>query len=316
MTEGYRALREGAARLDLSRRAKIVLRGEDRARLLHALTTNDIQGLAAGSGCYTFFLNAQGRVQADANVFVFEDRILADMEPETRERMFQHIDHYIIADDVTLEDETAALAAVAIEGPRAAGALAELGAPLPEADRAHGAWGERVVARVSWSGSPGFCVFLPAAARADFLDQLENAGVPSALHEDARTVRLEHGRPRYGEDITDATLPQETQLAAALSFSKGCYLGQEIVERIRSRGHVNRLLVRLEIAGVEAAPVPYPKLLADGSEAGVITSAAFSPALGRVVALGYARAQSVKPDAEFALEGAPGTARIVGPAQI
>ena len=105
MTEGYQALRERAARLDLSRRAKIVLTGEDRVRLLHALTTNHIEQLAPGSGCYTFFLNAQGRIQADANVFVFDDRILLDMEPETRERMVRHIDHYIIADDFIIPPE-------------------------------------------------------------------------------------------------------------------------------------------------------------------------------------------------------------------
>ena len=315
MTEGYQALHAGAARLDLSRRAKVMLTGDDRARLLHALTTNDIQGLAPGSGCYAFFLNAQGRVLADAVVLAAEDHILLDMEPETRERMFHHIDHYIIADDVTLEDATDSLALIAVEGPRAADALAGLGAPLPEAEYGHAVWGGRTVARVSWTGAPGFRVFVPAAEGEAFIDQLEAAGVVAALPEDARAVRLENGRPRYGDDITDVTLPQETQLAAALSFTKGCYLGQEIVERIRSRGHVNRLLVSLEMDGAEV-PCPLPKLLADGGEAGHITSMAFSPTANAVVGLGYVRAQFVKGNVALALEGVPGTARVAGPARM
>lgn len=314
MTEGYQALRSGAAQLDLSRRAKVILTGEDRARLLHALTTNDIQRLQPGSGCYAFFLNAQGRILADAVVLAAEDHILLDMEPETRERILAHLDHYIIADDVTLDDATDRLALIAVEGPRAADALAGLGAPLPEADYGHAPWGDRTVARVSWTGAPGFRVFVPAGEAAAFLDQLQAVGVVAAQPEEARAVRLENGRPRYGDDITDATLPQETQLAGALSFTKGCYLGQEIVERIRSRGHVNRLLVRLEMPGVEV-PCPLPKLMADGGEAGHITSLAFSPAAHAVIGLGYVRAQFVKGNAELALEGAPGTAHVTGPAR-
>jgi folate-binding protein YgfZ len=316
MTEGYQALRERAARLDLSRRAKIVLTGEDRARLLHALTTNDIEQLAPGSGCYTFFLNAQGRIQADANVFVFEDRILLDMEPETRERMVRHIDHYIIADDVSPEDATGRLAVIAVEGPASAEILASMGAPLPEANYAHASWGdERTVARASWTGAQGFRVFLPSESAAGLIDELQAAEIIVALPEDARTVRLENGRPRYGDDITDTTLPQETQLSSALSFTKGCYLGQEIVERIRSRGHVNRLLARLEVTGAKL-PCPPPKLLSDEADAGNMTSLVFSPALNAGVGLAYIRAQFLTPGAQFALDGAAGTARVTGPARI
>jgi aminomethyltransferase len=314
MTPGYRALRESAARLDLSWRTKIVATGEDRARLLHALTTNHILDLSPGTGCYTFFLNAQGRIQADAEVLVFEDHILLDMEPETRERMLQHIDHYIIADDVTLEDATGRLAELAVEGPAAAENLRALGAPVPESDYAHLPWQDGAVARLSWTGAPGFRVYLPAEQRNDLIAALDAAIVPAAAGDEARLVRLENGKPRYGEDINDATLPQETQLSAALSFSKGCYLGQEIVERIRSRGHVNRLLTRLEFDGV-SVPCPPPKLLSNGAEAGHVTSLAASPTLGRVVGLGYVRAQFAKPGAEFELDGLPGTARADGPAR-
>jgi folate-binding protein YgfZ len=311
MTEGYQALRESAAFLDLSRRAKIILTGEDRVRLLHALTTNDVKSLKSGEGCYAFFLNAQGRIQADVNVLVFDQHILLDLEPEARERVYHHLDHYIIADDVTLDDATDHMAAIGVEGPRAHEELTRLGAPVPEEEYAHAAWGNRVVARLNWTGSPGFRVFLPAGERLELVDQLE---IPAAGPEEARTVRLENGKPLYGYDFNDATLPQETQLEVALSFTKGCYLGQEIVERIRSRGHVNRLLVRLEMDSGEA-PCPPPKLMADGAEVGTPTSLIYSPGLGKVVGLGYARAQAVKPGAEFQLEGVSGTVRVTGPAR-
>ena len=131
--DGYAALREDAAWLDLSGRGKIRAGGEDRARLLHAMTTNQVEALRPGEGCYAFFLSAQGRILADVNILCFEDYLLLDTEPETRTKVYEHLDRYIIADDVTLEDQTDQIATLAIEGPNAAAALAELGAPIPAA---------------------------------------------------------------------------------------------------------------------------------------------------------------------------------------
>src|ERR1700730_17900014 len=282
MGPGYQALRESAAYLDLSSRGKIFATGEDRLRLLHAMTTNQVKELQPGQGCYAFFLDPQGRILADANLFVLPDRVLLDVEPEVRESLYQHLDKFIIADDVTLEDASESLTAIGVEGPKAAEVLAAMGAPIPDAPYSHLDWDGRIVARVSATGEPGFRIFgwklthTPADA------------------ESIRVVRLEHAKPRYGEDIFDTTLPQETQQTHAVSFTKGCYIGQEIVERIRSRGHVNRLLVGLRIDTTEA-PVAGTKLSVDGSEAGEITSSAFSPALGKVVALGYVRAQYAAP---------------------
>ncbi len=138
--EVWMALRESAAWLDLSARGKIRVTGEDRARLLHAMTTQDVQSLTPGQGCYAFFLNAQGRILGDANIFCREDSFLLDTEPETRQKLYDHIDRYIIADDVTLEDATGEMATIAIEGPQAAAVLDRLGAPVPEADYATRSW--------------------------------------------------------------------------------------------------------------------------------------------------------------------------------
>lgn len=300
---GYQALREGAAFLDLAGRGEIRVTGQDRVRLLHAMTTNHIEQLQPGQGCYAFFLNAQGRILADVNLLRFPDYLLLDTEPETRELVFKHLDKHIIADDVTLEDLTARTAVAGLEGPQSSEILRTLGAPLPEAWHSHAAWGSRVVARLSSTGAPGFRIFAPLEERPELLQQLHSAGAVAAEPEAARTVRLELGRPRYGEDFSDKHLPQETQLLHALHFNKGCYLGQEIVERIRSRGLVHRLLMRLRVQTAEP-PAAGAKILAGEKEAGEITSAAFSSALGKVVALGYMRREEIRSQTPLTAGGA------------
>src|SRR5208283_1505024 len=270
MHQGYDALRRGAAWMKLSARGRIAVRGRDRARLLHNLTSNEVKKLGRGSGCYAFLLSPQGRIQADLTLLVFDDHILLDTEPELREKIVQHIRRYIVADQVELENVTAVTCAVALEGPESAAVLEKAGGVAPGGDCQHVPWGETTVARTSLTGQPGFRLYAAA----------------SAAEEDARLVRIENGRPRYGEDIRDTSLPQETGQMRAVSFSKGCYLGQEIVERIRAQGHVNRKLVRLRL---ESAVRAGAKLTVDGTEAGEITSFADSPAQGSAAALAYVR---------------------------
>lgn len=300
MTPGYIALRENVAWLDLTGRGKIAARGADRARLLHALSTNHVEQLRPGEGCYALFLDAQGRILTDVYLFVFDEYLFIDTEPETAASLFQHIDRHIIADDVTLEDMTATVATVAVEGPRAAGWLGSLGAPAPAGPYAHAAWGAATVARASVLGGEGFLLFLPAAEKAGLLERLAAAGAVAATGEDARAVRLENGRPRYGEDFNHTHLPQETQLLHALHFNKGCYLGQEIVERVRSRGHVNRLLARLAFERPPAA------------QAGLM-SAAYSPALGKTIAYAYLRPEQARPGTRVAVGGVEGEVLPNGP---
>jgi folate-binding protein YgfZ len=303
---GYSALRERAAWIDLSGRGKIRLTGEDRGRLLHAMTTQHIQQMRPGEGAYAFFLNAQGRILGDVNVFCFADHFLLDTEPETRAKLYEHLDRYIIADDVTIEDATDQLATVAVEGPEAAAALEALGATLPTDDYATSAWGDITVARVSSTGVGGFFLFVPTAAKADFLQRL--AAVPQTSNDDARVVRIEHGRPRYGEEITERYLVQETGQMHGIHFTKGCYLGQEIVERVRSRAQIHRVLRRLEIVPLDsrqpvskalAPPEPGTKLKSGDAEAAEIASAVYSPALGKIVALAYVRTPFAGPGTEI-----------------
>jgi folate-binding protein YgfZ len=297
---GYDALRNGAGWLDLSARGRIRMTGEDRARLLHALTTNHIEQLTAGAGGYAFFLNDKGRILADVNILCRPDHFLLDLEPELRHKIFEHLDHYIIADDVTLEDVSDRTVALSVEGPQAASVLAKAGAPVPEVANGSLDWGAWLVARLSSTGAPGFFIIAPAAEKYDLIAKLEAAGANPVDPEAARVVRLEHGRPRYGEDITDRFLAQEANQPRALHFGKGCYLGQEIVERVRSRGQVHRMLMPLVLETAQP-PLPGTKLLIGEAAAAEITSAVYSPAFKKVVALGYVKTEYARPHEQFTL---------------
>ncbi len=272
MTEGYEALRASAAWLDLSARGRITARGRDRARLLHNLTSNEVKKMTPGSGCYAFLLNQQGRIQADLCLLCLADHFLIDTEPELREKVQQLIRRYIISDQVELEDVTSQTAAIGVEGP-----LAESLQPPDGCTKAP----------FSLTGQPGYRIYCAAGDMTKIVGQLESAGARSATPGDARVVRIENGKPRYGEDIRETSLPQETQQMHAVSFTKGCYVGQEIVERIRTQGHVNKKLVRLEIDGPEPA-APGARLMVDGKEA-EITSSVYSPHFGKAIALAYVR---------------------------
>ena len=308
MDAGYQALRSGAAWFDLSARGKIIATGEDRARLLHAMTTKQVEKLQPGEGCYAFFLNPQGRILADVNLLCRENDFLLDVEPETRQALYQHLDKYIIADDVTLADATDQLATLALEGQQALTLAAGLGIPLPENPWAHKEWNGTTVANVSFTGGPALRFFAPATEKSRLIDLFQNAGAPEASLDTARVVRLEHFKPRYGEDIFDSTLSQETQQTHAVNFNKGCYIGQEIVERVRSRGLVHRLLVGLEIES-SAVPEPETRLFHGEENAGKMTSAAFSPALGKVVGMAYMRRELAEPGTTLTVSGQPAVVR-------
>jgi len=298
MSEGYRALRHATARLDLSSRGRLRVTGRDRARLLHNVTSNEVKKLTPGSGCYAFLLTPQGRTQADLNLLCFPDHFLIDTEPELREKVPQLVLKYKVADQVEIEDITDRTFAIGLEGPGAEAALAAAGAPVPAEPYSHLAWDNWIVANMSASGQSGFRVFGEGPAPALF------AQIPAASEADLRQVRIENGLPRFGEDIRETTLPQESGQMHAVNYQKGCYIGQEIVERIRARGHVNKKLVRLAIDAAEAPP-PGAALTADGQEAGEITSAVYSPELGHVAALGYLRVAYAEPGKVLDARGVP-----------
>jgi tRNA-modifying protein YgfZ len=301
MTPGYESLTTSAAFIDLSRRGRIRVTGEDRARLLHAMTTNHVQQMKPGDGIYVFFLNAQGRILADAVVLCFEDHFLLDTEPESRKPVYEHLDQYIIADDVTLEDVTDQTFSLGLEGPKAIDVAARCGMEAPHHRFAHIESNELVAANIAATGSHGIRIYGAIERKEEVIASMEGAGAIAASDEDAEIVRVENFVPRYGCDITEHTLPQETQQMHALHFQKGCYLGQEIVERIRSRGHVNRLLMGFRIDDATQPPAPGARLMLEGQAAGEVTSSAVTP--GAVFGLAYIRTQWAKSGAMAEIDG-------------
>ena len=291
-SKAYDALRQHAAFIDLTGRGKLRASGEDRARLLHAMCTNQIQDLMPGMGCYAFFLTAQGRILADANIFCMPDYLLLDTDPETRATLQEHLDKFIIADDVTLADFTPTTATINIEGARAEQVMGDLGGPTAHVPYVLVEWGKKQVAHTNYTGAPGYSVFVLDDEKEAFLQQLRDAGVVEADHDTVETVRIENGHPRFGVDFTSSNIAQETQRMDAIHFSKGCYLGQEIVERVRSRGHINRTLVPIEL-DTQTVPAARTKVMSAEKEVGEITSSAFSPARAKVVALAMLRAEAL-----------------------
>lgn len=285
---GYQALREGVAWLDLDTRGRFRALGEDRARLLHAMTTNHIQQLQPGATCYTFFLNDKGRIVGDSFIHNLGEALLIDTEAATHDVLFQHLDKFIIADDVALEDARQDTAALGLEGPHAAALRPEL---------------EGYTTTDASATGRGFRIFVPRAGKQALIERLEQLGAVAATSEEQNIVRLECFRPVHGLDFSNKHLVHETQLLDAVHFSKGCYLGQEIVERVRSRGQVHRLLVPLYV-NTNEAPAPGSPVTAGDVAAGETMSSAYSPALGKSIAFAVLRSDQAKPGTQLTVGSA------------
>jgi folate-binding protein YgfZ len=303
----FQALLSGCGLYDLSWRAKIAVTGGDRVRWLNGMVTNNVRDLASGHGVYAFLLNAQGHVQADLYVFQRGDSLLVDTERGQRDKILQLFDRYIIADDVELADISDKLTALGLTGPESRHVLERAGIAVPDLALAHMqfadvTWQQKPVtllrsgeeARESWQ------VWIAPSHIGELWDALLKAGARPTGTAALNLFRISRGIPQFGVDIRERDLPQETGQTRALNFTKGCYLGQEIVERIRSHGAVHRQFAAFAVEG--ALPEPGAKILAgenkDEKEAGEITSSAILPLPGgdRPVALGYLRRQAAGKD--------------------
>lgn len=312
-TAGYTALHDAAAWLDISTRARIRAAGEDRLRLLHAIASNPVADLSPGQGTWAFFLNAQGRIQADSRIFVSEGHVLIDCEPEVRQSLFDHIENYVIMDDVELADATEATRAIAVEGPKADDlARRAFGDVVPEpAPYAHRESDGVQFLRVSLTGQPGLWIIAPADRGDEVAGKIESAGGQAASADDFQLVRVESHHPRFGEDYFNTNIPHETGLFGAFSFTKGCYLGQEIVERVRSQGQVNKLLAALEL-DTDEPPPRGTSVEHDGREVGKLTSPVFSPLENKVLCFGILRRAAAEPGAEITVGDIRGRVRARG----
>lgn len=298
----FRALLEGAAIFDLSWQAKLVLSGEDRVRWLNGMVTNNIRDLALNHGNYSFVLNPQGRNLGDLVAYNRGDYLLVTTAHEQAPKLKEVFDRYIIMDDVEVEDISDKLASVGIAGPKSAEILNAVGidvAALAPGEVSDPVW-QGVGLSVARSVLPqmdGYDIWSTAENLDRLWDALVAAGAKPVGSEALEWYHIARGVPRYGIDLRERDLPQETGQQHVLNFAKGCYVGQEIVERVRSRGNVHRALVGLEVQG--DAPAAGDKVTAGGQQVGEITSAARVPfpAGERTLALGYIRREFAEPGA-------------------
>jgi folate-binding protein YgfZ len=301
----YEAARRKAAVLDRSHRGRIFVKGADRASYLQGLLTNDIVALSPGRGCYAAYLTAQGRMIADLWLYEIGDMMLVTVEGEVKDTVLAKFDQFIFSEDVQLGDVTDTIAQIALVGPEAARTLAQL-VPVSESElqalpedgnlRAQGP-APVIVTRIDDVGAPGFELYVQRSEADRILASLRAMGVPALDESIAETIRIEAGVPRFHRDMDEDTIPLEAGIESrAISRTKGCYVGQEVIIRVLDRGHgrVARRLVGIAFDGA-VVPAKGDAIRSADREAGTITSATFSPALQRAIALGYVHRDFVDP---------------------
>jgi len=301
-------VRSACGLFDFSFRAKFRMKGRDHAKLLQRLVSNDVKKLTPGQGTYATLLNAQGHIVVDLRLYCADGHFLVDTDVDLHEKAIQGFRRYIIADQV--EIEALGLFALGFQGPRARGLVEKtLHIDLPamqEFDHfASNYAGYPIhVVRATATGEEGYEVWVNAPG----MEAVWGAACGQAPTYDMlpcgwqalESLRIEAGIPRYGSELGEDVIPLEAGLLNALSFNKGCYIGQEIVERARSRGHVNWKLAGL-VATAEQPLMVGEKAVMEGREVAEITSACWSPSLGKPIALAYVRREFSEPGAKLTL---------------
>jgi len=308
VTDEFGALRSTCGVYELPQRVKIRLTGSDRVRWLNGMVTNNIRDLAQNFGVYAFLLNPQGHILGDLVAFQRGEGLLVESDRAQLAKILATFDHYIIMDDVEVADISESLASISLTGPKSGEVLAAAGIQLPAMQPLEVAdlgWRDTAasVVRGGDDAFPSFEVWLAPEHGASMRNALRNAGATLVGQDALELYRVAMGVPLYGKDIRERDLPQETEQQHALNFSKGCYVGQEIVERIRSRGNVHRKFTGFKIDG--APPAVGTKIQWQGKEVGEITSSAAipGPAGEQTVALGYLRRELAGPGKEVDIAG-------------
>jgi folate-binding protein YgfZ len=348
----HAALRESAGVLDLSFRGRICLVGSDRARFLHGQVTNDVKKLAVGSGCYAALTTAKGKMESDLNIFCLPYELLLDFEPGLTGKISQRLEKFIIADDVQIVDAAPHYGLLSVPGPkaenviRAIGLFAEIPAkPFDSVKTSDATLGEIYLANQPRLGvcrsrgdetqtgknsetprvvscnfeNAGFDLFVPTHSLAAIADKLiaaaKQVGGRACGWQAFETARIEAGIPRFGVDMDETNLPLECGIEnRAVSYNKGCYIGQEVINRIHSVGRVTKELCGLRLADdLRTLPQKHDKLFYNGKETGFVTSAVKSPVLDANIALGYIRREAGQIGTELTLQTAAGesSAKIV-----
>jgi folate-binding protein YgfZ len=296
------ALRECAVVLDGSHRSRVCLTGADRVRFLHGQVTNNINALGTGRGCYAALVTAKGKMESDLHIHCLEEELLLEFEPGLTSKVTSRLETYIVADDVEVVDIRPHVGLLSVQGPRAADVMQRLGlgVPLPShgyesVSLSDAACGEWVLVNLPRVGTVGFDLFVANAALERFMDKLvvatREVGGTAGGWDAMEAARIEAGIPRFGQDMDETNIPLEAGLEErAVRYNKGCYIGQEVLNRIHSIGQVTRSLRGLLLPrDLAELPPRGEKLWHQGKEVGYITSSLESARFGRPLALGYVR---------------------------
>jgi folate-binding protein YgfZ len=343
----HTALRQSAGVMDLSSRSRICLTGADRVRFLHGQVTNDVKKLRVGEGCYAAITTNKGKMESDLNIFCLADELLLDFEPGLTEKVSQRLEKFIVADDVQIVDVAPHYGLLSAQGPKAEEVIKLLGLfteiptkPFHSVKISDATLGEmylmnhRRIDSHWWGETPsspdlleagsrglsphqsnGFDLFIPNSSLGAVADKLiaaaKQVGGRACGWQAFETARIEAAIPRFGADMDETNIPLECGIESrAVSYNKGCYIGQEVINRIHSVGHVTRELRGLRLTDPASAGLPLPqrgdKLFRDGKEIGYITSTVKSPVLGANIALGYVRREANQTGNELMLRTALG----------
>ncbi|MEX2204768.1 MAG: hypothetical protein WEF50_00905 [Myxococcota bacterium] len=291
-----------AALRDLSDRGLVRVTGADRVRFLNGMLSNDVAKLAEGAACASLLLDRKGHVLAELVVLVEADAILLDVAPGLEAELSGVLEKHIIADDVALASESSASGQLGIEGPGARGAVHSLGFTVPEPGRFERVEHSRETLLLLAGGSLGDDGLRLLAKRAPLARVREALALPELSPDAVEVLRIEAAIPKLGVDVSARNFPQEARLEHAFSLTKGCYVGQEIVARIASRGAVNRLLVKL---ATRERVAPGAEIRVADTVSGQVTSSAVSAASGPI-ALGYVRVADARAGVRVAVGGIAG----------
>jgi folate-binding protein YgfZ len=313
----HAALCESAGVFDLSFRGRLSLAGSDRQRFLNGQVTNNVKDLKTGEGCYAALVTAKGKLVSDLNIYSLEDELLLDFEPGLSSAVAQRFEKYIIADDVQVVDAAPHYGLLSVHGPKSAQVVNQLGLglSLPEKPLGFGSVNEATLGEVFCmnhrrGAASGFDLFVPVAALAAVADRLiaaaKTVGGRPCGWEALEIARIEAGIPRFGADMDETNLAPEAGIdERAISYSKGCYIGQEVIARIRTYGQVAKSLRGLLLADdLTELPKKGSPLFHGDKEAGYITTALISPTFRRKIALGYVRRECNEPGTQLRLRAA------------
>jgi folate-binding protein YgfZ len=312
---GYRAARSAAAVVDRSDRGRLLVTGGDRVSFLQGLLTNDLTSLRPGRGCYAAFLTPQGRMISDVWAYDLADSIMLTVGRDITEALLAKLDQSIFSDDVRLVDATDTWAGLAVVGPESAavaaalvsGAVADQVSALPEHGslRAEFRGHPAILVRITDTGEPGIEILTDRSHLTEVRTALADLGVIHIDEATAEALRVEGGIPKFHRDMNEQTIPLEAGIEArAISLTKGCYVGQEVIVRVLHRGHgrIARRLVGLTLDG-SSAPEPGAAVSFEDRQVGQVTTSVLSPALNRAIALAYVQRDSSDAGTRLAVSG-------------